>query len=194
MKQILKEDKFDSIVRFLVKDIISMVKYQKEGDFGLPEDLRPDELVYSFPKLETEFSIFLDLQLDENVESVDVDADYYNQDEMIYITIKSNPNLNNKILQELIGELNEILRHELEHIKQHEEGFEFPDEPSDPKSYYTQGHELDAQRKGFKRRAKKENKDFESLVRDWFQKNKHKHNLKPNDIEFVVGKILSDVR
>ena len=191
-KQLIKESKFDTIVRSLVKDVISIFKFQREGEFGLPEDLYSEELVYKFPNLDTEFSIFLDLKLDENVLTVDVDADYYNQDDMIYLIIKSNPKAKNEILQELTGELNEILRHELEHIKQHEEGFIFPKEPKNPQDYYTQKHEIEAQRKGFQRRAKQEKKDFESLVKDWFKKNKHKHNLTPDQIEFVIGKIVSD--
>lgn len=193
-KELIKEDKFDNIVRHLVKDIISLFKFQREGEFGLPEDLNPEELVYSFPKLDTEFSIFLDLRLDENTPTVDVDADYYNQDDMIYIMIKSNPNTKNEILQELTGELNEVLRHELEHIKQNEEGLRFPKEPKNPELYYTQKHEIEAQRKGFQRRAKQEKKDFESLVRNWFEKNEHKHNLTKDQIEFVVNKIISDVK
>lgn len=193
-KELIKEDKFDNIVRTLVKDIISLFKFQREGEFGIPEDLNPEELTYSFPKLDTEFSIFLDLRLDENTSTIDVDADYYSQDDMIYLVIKSNPNAKNEILQELTGELNEVLRHELEHIKQHEEGLRFPKEPKNPELYYTQKHEIEAQKKGFHRRAKQEKRDFESLVRDWFKKNTHKHNLTSDQIEFVVDKIVTDVK
>jgi len=191
MRQIIKEDKFDSVVRKLVKDIISVVKYQKNGEFGLPEDLSSEEIFYKFPHLETEFSVFLDLQQDDNVDTVDVDGDYYPEDELIYITIKTNPFKKNQILHELTGELNELIRHELEHIKQNEEGYEFPDETEDPELYYTQKHEIDAQRKGFMRRARKENRSYEDLVRTWFDKNKHKHKLEPHQIESVIKKILA---
>lgn len=191
-EEIITEGKFDPIVRQVVKDIISIFKQNREGEFGLPEDLREDELTYSFPRLDTEFSIFLDLQLDPDVEGVDVDGDFSRDDDVIFITIISNPDAGYSILQELTSELNEIIRHELEHIKQHEQGYEFPRDPKNPEKYYTQQHELDAQRAGFKRRAKGENKDFETIVRQWFEKNKHKHNLNPQQKEKVIQKILSD--
>ena len=189
---LITEGKFDPIVRQVVRDIISIFKHNREGEFGLPEDLREDELTYSFPRLNTEFSIFLDLQLDPDVEGVDVDGDFSRDDDVIFITIISNPEAKYSVLQELTGELNEIVRHELEHIKQHEQGYEFPREPKNPEKYYTQQHELEAQRAGFKRRAKGEKKDFESVVRQWFEKNKHKHNMNPQKAEKVIQKILQE--
>jgi hypothetical protein len=190
-ESLIKEARFDNAVRTVVKDIISFFKHQREGDFGLPEDLRDDELTYKFPDMETEFSIFLDLQLDDSVKGVDVDADYFRDDDLIYITIISNPKEGYTNLQELTSELNEVLRHEFEHIKQMEQGYKFPKkEPTDPYKYYTQPHELEAQRAGFRRRAKGERVDFETLVRNWFAKNPHKHNLNPKQQEKVIQQII----
>jgi hypothetical protein len=187
---LLVEGKYDGITRTLVKDIISLFKYQRQGEFGLPEDLRPDEMEYSFKGL-TDFSIFLDLQGDKNIEGIDVDADYYRDDDLLYITIISNPDAKYSILQELTSELNEVIRHELEHMKQNEQGYEFPKkEPKNPVKYYTQPHELDAQRAGFKRRAKGEKVDYETLVRNWFAKNKHKHKMTPKNAKKVIQQIL----
>lgn len=191
-EEIITEGKFDPVVRQVVRDIISIFKHNREGEFGLPEDLREEELTYSFPRLETEFSVFLDLQLDPDVEGVDVDGDFSRDDDVIFITIISNPEAKYSVLQELTTELNEIIRHELEHIKQHEQGYEFPREPKNPEKYYTQQHELEAQRAGFKRRAKGEKKDFEYVVRQWFEKNKHKHNMNPQQAEKVIQKILQE--
>lgn len=192
-ESVINEARFDNAVRTVVKDIISFFKYQREGDFGLPEELRPDELVYSFPDMETEFSVFLDLQVDENAKGIDVDADWYADDDLIYLTIISPPiqKAGYKDLQELTSELNEILRHEFEHIKQMEQGYKFPKkEPVDPFKYYSQPHELEAQRAGFRRRAKGERADFETIVRNWFEKNTHKHNLNPDQQEKIIQKIL----
>lgn len=190
-ESLIKEARFDNAVRTVVKDIIALFKHQRDGEFGLPEDLRDDELTYSFPDMETEFSIFLDLQLDDKVKVVDVDADYYRDDDLIYLTIISNPKEGYTNLQELTSELNEVLRHEFEHIKQMEQGYKFPKkEPVDPYKYYTQPHELEAQRAGFRRRAKGEKADFETIVRNWFAKNPHKHNLSPEKQEKVIQKIL----
>jgi hypothetical protein len=192
-ESLITEARFDNAVRTVVKDVISFFKYQREGDFGLPEDLRPDQLTYSFPDMQTEFSVFLDLQIDENIQEIDVDADYYRDDDLIYLTIISPPiqKAGYKDLQKLTSELNEVLRHEFEHIKQLEQGYKFPKkEPADPYKYYTQPHELEAQKAGFRRRAKGEKLDFETVVRNWFEKNPHKHNLNPEQKEKVIQKII----
>ena len=190
-KPILMEGKYDGITRTLVRDIITFFKYQREGEYSLPEDLTGEE-EYEFPNLNKKFSIFLDLQLDEKVNGIDVDAEYWDDEEIIYLTIISNPNSKYNILQDLIQELNEILRHELEHIKQYEQGYNFPKEPKSHEKYYIQQHELEAQRAGFKRRSKQENIPFEKVVRDWFEKNKNKYKMNPEQVERVIKKIINN--
>ena len=189
-ESLIVEGELDKLTRKLVQDVVQFFKHQREGEFGLPEDLDKDEMVYTYPGFDG-FSIFLDLQLSEDVETVDVDGDLYYGDDLMYITIISNPNAGYTILDELTKELNEVIRHELEHIRQHEQGYKFPNkEPKSPEKYYTQPHELEAQRAGFRKRAKSEKADFETLVRNWFQKNPHKHSLKPNQQEKVIQQIL----
>ena len=189
-ESLIVEGELDKLTRKLVQDVVQFFKHQRKGEFGLPEDLGGDEMVYTYPGFEG-FSIFLDLQLSDDVETVDVDGDLYYGDDLMYITIISNPNAGYTILDELTKELNEVIRHELEHIKQHEQGYKFPNkEPKSPEKYYTQQHELEAQRAGFNKRAKSEKADFETLVRTWFQKNPHKHTLKPNQQEKVIQQIL----
>jgi hypothetical protein len=189
-ESLLVEGQLDKTTRKLVQDIIAFFKYQREGEFGLPEDTSNEEMVYELPGFNN-FSIFLDLQLSDDVDTVDVDGDLYYDDDLLYITIISNPNTGYNILDELTNELNEVIRHELEHIRQHEQGYKFPNkEPKSPEKYYTQQHELEAQRAGFRKRAKSEKADFETLVRDWFKKNPHKHNLKPEQQEKVIQQII----
>ena len=160
MKKLLKESKLDSVVRQIVKDIILIFKYHESGEYGLPEDLYPEEVFYEFPQLLNPIQVYVDLKQTEEVEGFDVDAEYYRDDDLIYVTILYNPSFGNEIVQDMIGELNEVIRHELEHVKQFERGEKFPKEPKDPEKYYSQKHELEAQRAGFKRRAKAENLDF----------------------------------
>jgi hypothetical protein len=187
---IITEGILDKTTRMLVQDVIKFFKYQREGEYGLPEDLSQEEMVYSLPGFEG-FSIFLDLQTDEDIEGVDVDGDLYFDDDIVNITIISNPNAGYTNLDELTRELNDIIRHELEHIKQHRDGMKMPSrEPKSPEKYYTQPHELGAQRAGFRKRAKSEKADFETIVRQWFEKNSHKHNLNPTQKEKVIQKIL----
>jgi hypothetical protein len=191
-ESLIVEGELDKLTRKLVQDIVKFFKYQRVGEFSLPEDMGVDDMVYTYPGFEG-FTIGLDLQTSNDVETVDVDGDLYYDDDLIVITIISNPKAGYSILEELTQELNEVVRHELEHIRQHDEGYEFPDEePESPEDYYTQQHELEAQRAGFNKRVKTEKSDFESLVRGWFEKNSHKHRLNPSQKEKVIQKILNN--
>jgi hypothetical protein len=190
-ENLIVEARYDNVVRTLIKDIIAFYKHQREGEFSLPEDIKGEEhMVYSFPEIKNDFSIELNLATDDDVDTVEVDAAYYREEDVIEVTIVSNPDLGYQNLQELIGELNETIRHELEHISQYEKGYKFPKEPKSPLKYYTQPHELEAQLAGFKRRARKENRDLEELMRGWFRRNQSKHGLKPNEVDIVIDKIL----
>jgi hypothetical protein len=190
-ESLILEGQLDKLTRKLVQDVIKFFKYQRVGEFSLPEDLAVDDMVYTYPGFEG-FTIDLNLQISNEVDTVDVDGELYYEDDSIVITIISNPKAGYSILEELTQELNEVIRHELEHIKQHDEGYEFPkEEPKNPEDYYTQQHELEAQRAGFNKRVKTEKADFESLVRNWFKKNPHKHTLKPNQQEKVIQQIIN---
>lgn len=191
-KILLTEARYDYVVRTLIKDIISLYKFQREGEFSLPSDLYGDEkMTYNFPGIDDDFSLELNFVTDENVEDFELDADYYRDADEIEITIVSNPHPKNLHLQNLIGELNETIRHELEHVYQKQSGLKFPKEPKSPIKYYLQPHELEAQFMGFSRRARKENRDIEDVVRSWFRRNKNKHRLNPKQEETVISKILS---
>ncbi len=184
------EGQLDKTTRILVKDIISIFKYQREGEWELPEDLSGDKMVYDLPGFEG-FNISLDLQLDDNMDGVDVDGDLYFDDDLVVITIISNPNAGYSILDELTKELSEVVRHELEHIRQYHSGTKSKNrEIKNPEKYYTQKDEIEAQIAGFRKRAKMERKDFETIVRNWFKKNKHKHRLNPKAMERVIEKLL----
>jgi len=192
-KKLLNEDKYDSVVRQLVRDIVTIYKEGKDGEYGLPEDLYEDEIEYQFPQFDSPFSIYLEISNDDSVDGFDVEAAYYRDEDMISVEIVTNPSYGPQIIQELVGELNEVLRHELEHLKQYENGYKFPKkEPTNPEKYYTQSHELDAQKAGFKRRSKGEKIDYETLVRRWFQDNRHKHRMTDDQAERVIQKILKE--
>jgi hypothetical protein len=191
-ESLIMEGKLDKLTRLLVRDIIHFFKYQREGEFTLPEDMSVDKMVYTYQGIEG-FVIKLNLELSEDVDTVDVDAELRYDDDDIIITIVSNPNAGNSILEELTHELNEVVRHELEHIKQHGEGYETPEEEEqDPEKYYTQQKELEAQRAGFNKKSKTTKLNFETLVRNWFEKNPHKHGLNPEQKERVIQKIISE--
>jgi len=190
IKELIIESKNDGIVRKIVKDIFSVYKHQREGSFDLPEDIDSDTLVYDFAKIDTKFSIHLELILDPTIDDFDVEGDFYSDDDTIALTILTNPNLNRNHLQDLIRELNEVVSHELEHIKQTERGQIFGIEPTEPFEYYTQPHEIEAQRAGFQRRSKKEMRSLEDVAIEWFNKYPHKHRLKKDEVEKVIEKLL----
>ena len=50
--------------------------------------------------------------------------------------------------------------------------------------------EIEAQIAGFKRRAQKERKPLEDVIRSWFNKNKLRHRLSPKNVEVVINRIL----
>jgi hypothetical protein len=192
-ENLIVESKYNSVVRNIVRDIIYFFKHQKEGEFRLPEDLSSEKDEYSFPQINNDFSIDLNLVFSDDVDTFEIDADYYNEEDIIEITIVSNPNKKNEILQDLLKELNETIAHELHHINQHENDYDFPEEPETPFEYYTQEHELDAQVAGFKRRAKIEKRSIESVAREWFNKNVKKHGLNQNQVDIVIKKILERI-
>lgn len=189
-ESLLIEGKYDGMTRELVKDVLTLFKHQKEGEYTLPEDINKG-MTYEFPVLENNFTIELTLEMSDEIDTVDVDGAYYADDDVIEITIISNPHLDRELLEELYYELNELIRHEIEHIIQYERGDYIPKkEPKKPLKYYTQKHELEAQIAGFKRRAKKERKTLEEVIRKWFEKNHLKHKLSPKNVEVVINRIL----
>jgi hypothetical protein len=189
-ESVINEGRYDGITRQIVRDILSVVKYQKEGEYVLPEDVRED-MVYTLPQHHSPFSIELSLEISDNVDTIEVDGEYYPDEDIISITIVSNPNLDRKILEELHYELNELIRHEIEHIIQLQRGDEIPEnEPEEPLDYYSQKHELEAQLTGFKRRAKKERKPLGVVIRNWFNKNQSKHQLSPKEVEVLIKRLL----
>jgi hypothetical protein len=191
-ESLIMEGKYDRIVRQIVNDILSVFKTKKVGGFSLPEDLRETDLYYDYPQFKKEFGVFVNFEQSDDVETFEVDGDLYYDDDTIEILVITNPNSGNEILNDLVNELNEVVRHEIEHIIQYDGGMKRKKEPTDSEKYYMQQHELDAQKAGFKRRARREKNDMETLVRNWFKKYPHKHTLNPEQQEKVIQRILSE--
>jgi hypothetical protein len=192
-ESIINEGKYSNVIRHVVKDILKVFKHQKEGEYQLPEDISTDEedMVYDFPQLGSSFTVNLILSLNDEIDTVDVDGEYYEDDDSIDIRIESNPNLDRETLEELHFELNELVAHELQHLIQRDDGYVFPKkETKKSLKYYTQPHEIDAQITGFKRRAQKERKPYEDVVRSWFKRNQLKHQLTQDEIGVVINKLL----
>lgn len=179
-------------VREIVKSIIKIFKSYDEGDFVLPEDLNDEEMVYDFKKINTSFSIELKIEINENIETFIVDGNYWGDDETIEIIIEYNPEVKNKILYNLIGRLNEVVSHELRHIIQKEKGMFDLDVPEekDPYKYYTQPHELDALKYGFKRMAKISKTPLEVVIKNWLDSHREIHRLNNDEMNKLLNKII----
>jgi hypothetical protein len=190
-ESLITESKVDGAVRKVVKDILELIKFQRNGEFVLPEDIRIQDETYKFSNL-PEFTIELEVIESDVVDRFDVECSYYKEEDVISVDIVINPDVRYTVLYDIIGELNEQIRHEMEHMIQNVRGEELPDkEPKSPLKYYSQPHEIGAQIAGFKRKAKITKQPYEKIVRNWFEENKHKHRLNPKQSEKIIQKLLN---
>jgi hypothetical protein len=195
IKKIINEDnRMKGNIRQIVRDIITVFKNEEEGEFGLPEYFEDrDEMVYNFVGLPVPLSVELKMVIDESVEDFQMDAEYYRDEHTIILTIIYNPNDKSQITYDLIGELNEVIAHELKHTRQRVTGNYNLDvkEPEKPLEYYSQPHEIDAQYFGFKRLSRLTGKPFEEVVRNWFDTHEDQHGLTDDETEIIIDKVLN---
>jgi len=190
VESLIKEDKYDSIVRQVVRDIFMLFKNKEQGRFYLPPDVHNDQELYFFGD-SISFNVELELIPDDSVDGYDIESNFYRDEDVMDIAIVYNPQYGKSVLYSLIGDLNDNVRHELQHSIQHSQEYKFPKkEPKSPLKYYTQPHEIEAQKKGFKRVAKLQRKPLEQVVRNWFSSHRSRHGLNDKEIEMVVNQIL----
>jgi hypothetical protein len=174
-----------SVIRDVIRDIINVVKKDlhatkvfKLGKYGEDENAF---IVLVRQNLSDDNDLLLPLDVtgywddDKNTVEVEIDID---------------ENAGNEVLYNLIGELNDVVSHELEHKKQYLDDYDFPDkEYKQPLRYYTQPHEIEAQLAGFKRLAKLQKRTLDDVMMDFFQKRKKKYNLSNTTIKKIIGRI-----
>ena len=193
-KENIQEQKMTKqTIRTVVRDILNVLKGKVEGDFYLPSDSD----FYSFSNFPVSFSVELEIVQDMNLNSFKINADYSPEDEVIGVLIVYNPNTLNTNLYDIVGELNEVMAHELEHSLQNYRGeLEYSDESDGeeltPLEYYLQPHEIFAQIKGFKRLSKLRRKPIEDVIRQWFDTHKDVHELSKDDEETVINKLINN--
>lgn len=176
--------------RKIASDIISLVKNHKKGSktYRLPEDIT-GKYFYDFDE---GYDLSLDVEIKENRDLEKpfiVNAEYIDEYSQINVLILFKPQEFPNFLNELHYELNETIRHELEHYKQDMKG-ELPSEKSKSKTdYYSQPHELQAQVAGFKRIAKLKKIPFMDVARNWFQTHQYEHGLSQNQMTKVLSQL-----
>ena len=141
-KELLSEQgRKRDVIRRVIKDIVTVFKNEDEGEYFLPEYFEDrDEMVYDFMTMGESFSIEMIMEVNDEIDSFKVNAEIYSDDHSIKLVIQYNSDKKNQILYDLIGELNEVIAHELRHIDQNIRGM-FVSKSyrgKDPVKYYTQ--------------------------------------------------------
>ena len=177
-------------IRTTVTDIVHKIKEGKPGTFYLPGDSGEE---YDFTNLPFRYSVELIIQIDENMDGYQMNGDYSSDDDVVEVIIRFNPKTLRRNFYNIIGQLNDIVAHELEHgFQYNRDGRIHEDEPDESFEYYTQPHEITAQRAGFRRVAKLRKLPYKDVVRDWFEDHKDVHGLTDDEMEEVIRIILND--
>ena len=185
---ITEQKKSREATRQVVRDIINTVKSKKTGTFYLPEDD-----YYSFTNIPEEFSVELTIKKTKKIEGIKVNANYVPDEQVIEVLVLFNPDNIEKNLYNLVGSLNDLIIHELEHLHQDFKGeldINTDSESLEPLEYYTQPHEIEAQVKGFRRMSNLRKQSFEKIVNDWFNTHKEIHRLSDSERQEVIGKLM----
>ena len=191
---LLEDNRRREVIRAIVKDIISVFKQEEDGEFYLPNYINDDKDFYNFTNFENNLSVEVSINPNIDVDDFIVDGNYWGSDDIMEIIIDYNPDVKSKILYDLVGELNQVVAHEIRHIDQRNKktfNLDGPEE-EDPYEYYTQPHEIDAQVFGFKRLSKISNKPYEKVVRSWFDKHKDIHRLSNKEMEDVIDILIKN--
>ena len=188
----MEDNRRRDVIRQIVKDLVVVFKENQEGDFYLPEYFTDRSMIYSFPGFSEDLVVEFRISVNESIDNFIVDANYYNEEDIIEVNVEYNPKNKREMMYDLIGELNEIVAHEIRHVDQQNKGLYDLDveEEEDPFKYYTQPHEIDAQIFGFNRLSKLTRRPFEEIVRNWYNTHKDIHRLSDDQSEQVIDKLL----
>jgi len=176
-------------VRTTVTDIVNILKKGEGGYFMLPGQNGEE---YSFTNLPFKYGVDLTLEIDNESDGYQMNGDYSSDDDVIEIIIRYNPKTLRRNFYNIIGQLNDIVAHELEHgFQYNRDGRIHQDAPTESFEYYTQPHEITAQRAGFRRVAKLRKLPFNDVVRDWFEDHKDVHGLTNDEMVRVIEIIIN---
>jgi hypothetical protein len=175
-----------------------MVKTQVSREYSLPEEISEEYVnEYVFRQLPFSFDVILDLTVEDGIE-------YYTNaellgDDTIGVIVNINKMDYPSILYTLIGDLNDLIAHEIEHIYQN---YGYRDvslrnyrkySKLKGKEYYKHPIEVPAQIKGFQRKARVTGKPIEELIRNYFEKNKEIYDLSDDDVKDIISYLLAKI-
>ena len=185
---ITEGSKMDKPTRDVVRDLLNVIK-KGPGEYYLPEELVGDEMSYIYNNLPA-FSVEITVKEDMSIKGdYMMNASTVDDGDIIEIVLIKNPTKFPEAYYDLVADLNDTVRHELEHVLQ---DFGYRDVQSDDsekpndKEYYKQAHEVPAEIAGFRRIVKLRRQSPEQVIRDWFNRNKEVHQLPDEDIDELV--------
>ena len=153
---ITEGSKMDKPTRDVVRDLLNVIK-KGPGEYYLPEELVGDEMSYIYNNLPA-FSVEITVKEDMSIKGdYMMNASTVDDGDIIEIVLIKNPTKFPEAYYDLVADLNDTVRHELEHVLQ---DFGYRDVQSDDsekpndKEYYKQAHEVPAEIAGFRRIVK----------------------------------------
>jgi|21_taG_2_1085346.scaffolds.fasta_scaffold00273_19 hypothetical protein len=177
----------------VVKDIFEIVTLFEGGEeFTILPDYYTDKDGDDYRYGDLEFNVELSIVEGEQGENYVLDSSMGGEyGDTIYVDLLLSQNFNEKDYESLRIILSEYIRHELEHILQVID----PDRPEiiekddsmKPFDYYTQEHELEAQKAGFEMRAKMEDRPIEDVVNDYIDYRQEIDKLTPKEKVMLVN-------
>lgn len=183
----------DAPIREIVRSLTNIIKTRETRTHYLPEEISDGETFeYNFKNIPT-FSVELNYDMDAMLEDdYKIDGKTVDDGDTIVIDLVINPKFFPAVMYDVIGDLNDLMSHELEHIYQ--DAWKRPKKEMDPfvgrederpkgKEYYKQPHEVPAELAGFRRVNKLRKEPIEKTIRDWFERNRNVHNLDDEDID-----------
>ena len=181
-------------IRTVIRDIITVLKSGETDEVMLPYDLRGEETyqIMNFP----EFDVFLDIrQVDfEEIPSgadYSITSSYVSEGQQLQILILYVPDRLNKSFSSMIANLNDDVAHELQHMRQDNEGrLDLNTYRGSKLGYFLQPDELEAQYYGFKRKSKSMRIPMTDLIDDWFENNAQRFKLSDKDVKTIKSAIM----
>ena len=181
----------------MVNDVMEIIKNTTTNTvidtYFLPEDLRPEELVYEIENYF--FTLELTLSRDEEIDDEFHLEAYYAGDDTIEIGLVINPLKEPESYTHIEDYLTEYIRHEIRHAEQEVMGTHPGKTKEDLKglAYYTQDHEIDAQTSGLNARRRKQGRSFEEVIRGSVENTKLRHGLSDEEGEQLYDILLKDI-
>lgn len=181
-------------IRTVIRDIITVLKSGKTDEVMLPYDLRGEETyqIMNFP----DFDVFLDIrQVDfgEIPSGADysISSSYVSENQQLQILILYVPDRLSKSFSSMIANLNDDVAHELQHMRQDNEGrLDSKTYRGSKLGYFLQPDELEAQYYGFKRKSKSMGVPMIDLIDDWFENNAQRFKLSDKDVKTIKSAIM----